>query len=138
MKMNALEKEYNFYAFLSVESDMIGNPIRYDVKNGLVADLTEKVSYDIGKIIDVLKSKATFGEKWSNVVMLDTLKKSVIVQYNPKELKFFVVGELSSLLPAEFFLEAEDCAKRIREEKKRYDDFLSTQIKKSQKVEEAN
>lgn len=125
-KKSVLEKEYGFYAFMSTESEMIGNPIRYEIAEGLVPDLIEKVSYDVGKIIDALKSKLPFGQKWSHVVMLDTLKKSVVVQYNRRSLKFFVLGDLSSILPVEFFSEVEDYAKVIREEKKRYDDIASS------------
>ena len=133
--MKALDKEYNFYAFMSIESDMIGNPIRYEVKEGLiaqglVADLSEKVSFDVGKIIDVLKSKVPFGEKWSNVVMLDTLKNSTVVHYYPKDLKFEALGKVCDLLPADFFGEAENLAQNVRKQKQRYDEHISEQIKK--------
>ena len=131
--MKVLDKAYGFYAFLSEESDMIGNPIRYELEKGLAQDLSEKVSYDVGKIIDVLKSKVPFGQKWSNVVMLDTMKRSVIVQFNKRVSKFFPVGRLAELLPPDFFTEAEECAVAIRDEKRRYDDFITSRVLTTEK-----
>ena len=131
--MKTLDKKYSFYAFMSTESDMMGNPVRYDIDGGFISDLTEKVSYDVSKIVDILKSNAPFGQKWANVVMLDTLKKSEIVVYDAVEFKFVTAGRLCELLPVDFFKEVEDCAKSVRLQKERYDNALAFEIENRNK-----
>ena len=135
--MSTLDKQFGFYAFLSAESDMIGNPIRYDLGSGFVPDLTEKVSYDVARINDVLRSKKSLGDKWQNVVMLDTLKRSVIVKYESSESKFVPIGKLEDLLPADFFKESDGLADPVRADKKRYDDYVELQIKLNQQNQRA-